>query len=93
MPGFDGVEIHAGHDYPLTQLLSPLHNDHDDKYGGSLENRMRLYREVIAAVREPLGDESAICTRFTFDTIRDGGLSVYEDRVEIVRRIGDDVDF
>jgi len=59
--GLDGIEVHAAHGYLLHQFLSPLANQRDDGYGGSLENRMRFPLEVFDAVRalwpaeKPLG--------------------------------------
>ncbi len=50
--GFQLIELHAAHGYLLHQFLSPLSNHRDDAYGGSFENRTRIVREVIAAVRE-----------------------------------------
>ncbi|NKF20792.1 NADH:flavin oxidoreductase/NADH oxidase [Solimonas marina] len=49
--GFELVEIHAAHGYLLHEFLSPLSNHRDDDYGGSFDNRIRLLRRVIAAVR------------------------------------------
>ncbi|MFD7505877.1 NADPH dehydrogenase NamA [Streptomyces sp. NPDC059850] len=49
--GFDVVEVHTAHGYLLNQFLSPLSNQRDDEYGGSHENRYRIVREVIDAVR------------------------------------------
>ena len=50
--GFELIEVHAAHGYLLHQFLSPLSNRRDDAYGGSFENRIRLVREVVVAVRE-----------------------------------------
>ena len=50
--GFELIEVHAAHGYLLHQFLSPLSNQRTDRYGGSFENRTRLLREVITAVRE-----------------------------------------
>ncbi len=50
--GFELVEIHAAHGYLLHEFLSPLSNRREDEYGGSFENRIRIVRRVIAAVRE-----------------------------------------
>lgn len=50
--GFDVIEVHAAHGYLLHEFLSPLSNRRTDAYGGSLENRARLLREIVAAVRE-----------------------------------------
>ncbi|MCB1679905.1 MAG: FAD-dependent oxidoreductase [Halioglobus sp.] len=55
--GLDGVEIHAGHGYILSGFLSPLMNQRDDQYGGSLENRARFLLEIVAAVRRAVGTE------------------------------------
>ena len=58
--GFDGIEIHGGHGYLISEFLSPALNQRDDNYGGSLENRARLLLEIIAAVREAVGTDFAI---------------------------------
>lgn len=55
--GLDGAELHGGHGYILSEFLSPAMNQRDDEYGGSLENRARFLLEVIAAIRERVGDE------------------------------------
>lgn len=58
--GFDGVQIHAGHGYLISQFLTPYTNRRDDRYGGSLENRTRLLREIYRAMREEVGPDFPI---------------------------------
>ncbi|MBV0931733.1 oxidoreductase [Marinobacterium weihaiense] len=61
--GFDGVEIHAGHNYILAGFLSGYYNQRDDEYGGSLENRARLLLDVIHAIRDRVGPEFPVWMR------------------------------
>ena len=49
--GFDAIELHYAHGYLAHSFLSPVSNKRTDQYGGSLENRMRLAREIARAVR------------------------------------------
>ncbi|MFP5303956.1 NADH oxidase, partial [Cobetia sp. SIMBA_158] len=58
--GFVGVQVHAAHGFLLSQFLSPLFNQRTDDYGGSLDNRIRLMREVIIAVREGVGHDCPV---------------------------------
>jgi len=53
--GFDGVEIHGAHGFLLNQFYSPLANKRRDKYGGSLENRMRFPLEVVKRIKDKVG--------------------------------------
>ncbi|MFN3522098.1 MAG: NADH:flavin oxidoreductase [Phenylobacterium sp.] len=50
--GFDGVEVHGAHGYVLCQFLSPTINRRTDRWGGSLENRARIVREILSKIRE-----------------------------------------
>jgi len=63
--GLDGVEIHAGHGYLLAQFLSPLLNERDDEYGGDFDNRLRLLREVLEAVRGAVRPGFAVGVRLS----------------------------
>ena len=61
--GFDCVEIHAGHGYLISQFLSPYTNHRHDRFGGSLENRMRLMQMVIKRVMEVAGDDMGVIVK------------------------------
>ena len=71
--GFDLIEIHAAHGYLLHQFLSPLSNQRDDEYGGSLENRLRLLVRVFDAVREAVSEKMAVGVRISASDWVDGG--------------------
>ena len=66
--GFDIIVVYAGHDGTLpTYFLGRRHNQRTDEYGGSLENRLRLFRELIEDTREAVGDRCAVVARFAVD--------------------------
>jgi 2,4-dienoyl-CoA reductase-like NADH-dependent reductase (Old Yellow Enzyme family) len=72
--GFDALEVHLGHGYLLNSFLAPGLNDRTDRWGGPLENRARLAREVMGAVRRAVGGRLAIIAKLNmFDAVR-GGL-------------------
>lgn len=74
--GFDAVEIHMGHGYLLSQFLSPATNRRSDVYGGSLDNRLRLPLEVLAAVREAVGEDFPILAKLNLSDGFAGGLEI-----------------
>ena len=63
--GFDTVLIHAAHGWLFPQFLSPLMNHRTDKYGGSLENRMRFPLMVLKRIRDRVGPNKAVCIRLS----------------------------
>ncbi|MFB6070212.1 MAG: NADH:flavin oxidoreductase/NADH oxidase [Halanaeroarchaeum sp.] len=63
--GFEILEVHAAHGYLLHEFLSPVTNHRDDEYGGGFENRTRLLREVVTAVREEVADEVGVFVRIS----------------------------
>lgn len=65
--GADGVELHAAHGYLLNQFLSPYTNIRTDEYGGSFENRLRIMKELIAAIHKECGPNFPISVRLTVD--------------------------
>ncbi|MBZ6078093.1 NADH:flavin oxidoreductase/NADH oxidase [Microvirga puerhi] len=79
--GLDAVQIHAAHGYLLHQFLSPLSNQRDDDYGGSLENRMRFPLEVFDSVREAFPAERPVTVRVSGTDWVDGGWTIEETRV------------
>ncbi|WP_030175336.1 NADH:flavin oxidoreductase [Spirillospora albida] len=72
--GFDAVEVHLGHNYLASSFLSPKLNHRDDEYGGSLENRARLSRDIARAVRDRVGDRIAIIAKMNMDDGVPGGF-------------------
>ncbi len=66
--GFDIAYIYATHDYLLSQFMSPVLNTRSDEYGGSVENRIRLVREIIEDTKDAVGDTMAVAVRFSCET-------------------------
>jgi 2,4-dienoyl-CoA reductase-like NADH-dependent reductase (Old Yellow Enzyme family) len=81
------VEIHAAHGYLLHQFLSPLSNRRGDEYGGSFENRTRIVREVVEAVRGVWPESLPLFVRFSATDWVEGGWDV-EQSVELARMLG-----
>jgi 2,4-dienoyl-CoA reductase-like NADH-dependent reductase (Old Yellow Enzyme family) len=71
--GFDAIEIHGAHGYLIHQFLSPLANDRDDNYGGSLENRARFLLEIVSAVRNEMPNEMPLLLRLSATDYAEGG--------------------
>jgi len=76
--GFQAIEIHAAHGYLLHQFLSPLSNLRDDAYGGSFENRTRLVREVVTAVRSEWPERLPLLVRLSATDWVEGGWTADE---------------
>jgi 2,4-dienoyl-CoA reductase-like NADH-dependent reductase (Old Yellow Enzyme family) len=76
--GFRVIEIHAAHGYLIHEFLSPLSNTRADDYGGSFENRTRLCREIVAAVRSAWPKELPLFVRISATDWIDGGWNIDE---------------
>ncbi len=75
--GCDAVEVHGGHGYVLSSFLSPVTNQREDEYGGSLENRARLLLETVRAVRDEVGPEFPVIVKIDSREVgKDGGVSL-----------------
>jgi 2,4-dienoyl-CoA reductase-like NADH-dependent reductase (Old Yellow Enzyme family) len=85
--GFDLIEIHAAHGYLLHSFLSPLTNQRTDRYGGSLENRMRFLVEVVQAIRGVIPDSMPLFTRISATDWVEGGWDVAQS-VSLARVLG-----
>jgi 2,4-dienoyl-CoA reductase-like NADH-dependent reductase (Old Yellow Enzyme family) len=84
--GFDCVEIHAGHGYLISQFLSPYTNRRKDRYGGSLENRMRFMQRVIRRVMEAAGDDMAVLVKMNMHDGFGGGMQ-RDECLEVAREL------
>jgi mycofactocin system FadH/OYE family oxidoreductase 2 len=87
--GYDGVELQCSQASILRQFLSPLTNLRADRYGGQLVNRLRIVREVVAAVREVIGPDRVLGVRLCGDEGILGGTSL-PDAVETARLLDRD---
>jgi 2,4-dienoyl-CoA reductase (NADPH2) len=73
--GFDGVEVLSGTGYLISEFLSPLTNQRNDAYGGSLANRMRFGLEVMTAIRQAVGDDFPLIVRMNGNDFMPQGQS------------------
>ncbi len=89
--GFDIVYVYAGHNMTLAQhFLLPHMNDRIDEYGGSLENRVRLTRELLEDTREAVGDTCAVAFRFAVDEMLGGdGMQAAEEGRAVVEMLAE----
>lgn len=69
--GFDGIQLHAAHSYLLSQFIDKTFNHRTDAYGGTIENRFRLTREIIVGIKEKCGDEFPVFIKINNDSRTD----------------------
>src|SRR5207244_1273753 len=84
--GFRVIEIHAAHGYLIHEFLSPLSNHRTDAYGGSFENRTRILREIVAAVRGSWPEGAPLFVRISATDWVDGGWDIQQS-VELARQL------
>ena len=91
--GFDAIEIHLGHGYFVSSFLSPLINKRDDEFGGSLQNRAKVARRVVEAVRRAVDDAGAgkiaVTAKLNMADGVDGGITV-EESLQTAKWLQDD---
>jgi len=87
--GFELVEVHAAHGYLLHSFLSPLSNQRNDEYGGSLAGRARLLREVVTAVRRQWPESSPLLVRLSVTDWVEGGWDI-EECIQLARWLRQD---
>ena len=91
--GFDAVEVHLGHNYFASSFLSPLINQRDDEFGGSLQNRAKVARSVAEAVRCAVEDTGAgriaVTAKLNMADGVDGGITV-EESLQTAKWLQDD---
>ena len=91
--GFSGVQIHAAHGYLISQFLSPHDNRRTDKYGGSLENRMRFLKEIYLGMREKLGKDFTIGIKINSTDFKEDGLTEEDSLKTIIELANLGLDF
>ncbi|MFO1119129.1 MAG: hypothetical protein U1E38_03030 [Rhodospirillales bacterium] len=82
--GFDGVELQCSHSSIVRQFLSRSTNTRTDEYGGSLENRARLLREIIGAIRLAVGRDYVLSVRLCGDELIRDGITI-DETVDLAR--------
>ena len=76
--GFDAVQVHGAHAYLLSQFLSPYLNRRNDQWGGPLENRLRLHREILKDIRAKAGEDYPLLIKLGVQDGFPGGLEFRE---------------
>ncbi|HEY3946840.1 MAG TPA: FAD-dependent oxidoreductase [Solirubrobacteraceae bacterium] len=89
--GFDIVYVYGAHGYLPVQFLSPFYNHRTDEYGGSFENRARFWLELLALVREAVGEHCAIACRIAVEALGPAGVEL-EEGLAFVRAADELVD-
>ncbi len=86
--GFSGVQIHAAHGYLISQFLSPHHNRRQDKWGGSLENRMRFLVEIYHAIRAVVQPDFLVGLKLNSADFQKGGFDE-TDSLQVVQKMAE----
>lgn len=88
--GFQGIEVHGAHGYLLSQFLSTLMNQRDDAWGGSLEGRARLIREVTRAIRKRVSASFVVGVRLSLEDFGSAKGLDLDESLQVARQLADD---
>jgi len=83
--GFDAVQVHAAHAYLLSEFLSPFTNRREDGWGGTLENRLRIHREIYQDIRKKVGGDYPVLVKIGVQDGFAGGLEFSEGKMAAQR--------
>lgn len=86
--GFDAVQVHGAHGYLFSQFLSPFTNKRKDAWGGSLENRLRLHRDVYLSIRSRVGADYPVMIKLGVEDGFEGGLT-FADGMKAAQMLAD----
>ena len=86
--GFTGVQFHSAHGYLLSQFLSPLTNQREDEWGGTLENRARALIAIVTQAREVLGADFPISVKLNSADFQKGGFD-FDDSLTVAKWLAD----
>ncbi len=86
--GFTGVQVHAAHGYLLSQFLTPLVNQREDRWGGDIAARASLLLEVVRAVRAATAPDFCVSVKLNSSDFQQGGFST-EDCLQVVKWLGE----
>ncbi len=84
--GYDAIQVHGAHGYLLSQFLTPFCNRRLDEYGGSIENRARIFVDIIKSIRKAVGDDFTIMVKINHDDYMDEGEGlILDDAIEVAK--------
>lgn len=84
--GFDSVELHGAHGYMIAQFMSPYTNKRNDRFGGTLENRMRFVLEIISRIKNKCGPDFPVMVRFSGEEWMPGSRKI-DESIEIAKML------
>jgi 2,4-dienoyl-CoA reductase-like NADH-dependent reductase (Old Yellow Enzyme family) len=78
--GFDGIQLHSAHGYLLSSFLSPHTNRRKDQYGGNIENRVKIFEEILKKTKKLAGNDFPLSIKMNADDFLENGLKIEESK-------------